>query len=89
MRRPATEHYLREASVRVADRFVIAVESAVAGLISAPDRWRIVEEREIRRFVFSRFPYVIYCWEPQHERVTIYAVMHCSREPGYWRQRVG
>ena len=85
----ATHYFLREASVRVADRFIAGVESAVATLVAAPTRWRVVEEPEIRRYVFSRFPFVIYYrWEPQHERVTIYAVMHCSREPDYWRHRI-
>ena len=85
----ATNYYLHEASVRVAERFVAGVESAVAALVADPARWRLVEEPEIRRYVFSRFPFVIYYrWEPQHERVTIYAVMHCSREPGYWRRRI-
>jgi hypothetical protein len=39
--------------------------------------------------VITRFPYVIYYrWEQQCERVTIYAVMHCSRDPGYWHERI-
>ena len=85
----ATNYYLHEASPRVADRFVTTVESAVAALVADPTRWRVVEEPEIRRYVFSRFPFVIYYrWEPQYERVTIYAVMHCSREPGYWHHRI-
>ena len=85
----ATNFYLHEASPRVAGGFVATVESAVAALAAAPERWRIFEEPGIRRYVFSRFPFVIYYrWEPQHERVTIYAVMHCSREPGYWHHRI-
>jgi plasmid stabilization system protein ParE len=85
----ATAYYLREASPRVAEGFISAVESAISAFVSAPTRWRVVEEPEIRRYVFSRFPFVIYYrWEPQHERVTIYAVMHCSREPDYWHHRI-
>ena len=85
----ASNYYLREASPRVAEAFVTAVEFAIAALVAAPERWRIVEEPEIRRYVFSRFPFVIYYrWEPQREGVTIYAVMHCSREPGYWHHRI-
>jgi len=85
----ATNCHLHEASVRVAERFVAGVESAVAALVADPARWRLVEDPEIRRYVFSRFPFVIYYrWEPQHERVTIYAVMQCSREPGYWSRRI-
>lgn len=85
----ATNYYIREASARVADRFVTAVESAIFDLVADPTRWRVVEEPEIRRYVVSRFPFVIYYrWEPQYERVTIYAVMHCSREPDYWHHRI-
>jgi toxin ParE1/3/4 len=85
----ATNYFLDAASPRVAERFVTAVESAVATLVAAPTRWRVVHEPEIRRYVFSRFPFVVYYrWEPRYERVTIYAVMHCSREPGYWRHRI-
>ena len=86
----ATNYYLREASPQVAEAFVIAVESTVAVILAAPTRWRVVEEPGIRRYIFRRFPYVLYCrWEAEQERVTIYAVMHCSREPGYWKHRAG
>ena len=85
----ATKYYLHEASARVADRFVTAVEAAIATLIDDPTRWRVIEEPEIRRYVFSRFSFVIYYrWESHRERVTIYAVIHCSREPGYWHHRI-
>jgi plasmid stabilization system protein ParE len=55
----AANYYLREASPRVAEAFVTAVEFAIAALVAAPGRWRAVEEPEIRRYVFSRFPFVI------------------------------
>jgi toxin ParE1/3/4 len=85
----ATRYFLHEASQRVAERFVTAVETAVAALVSTPTRWRVVETPEIRRYVINRFPFVIYYrWEPQDDRVTIYAVMHCSREPDYWYRRI-
>jgi len=85
----ATSYYLREASPRVAEAFIAAVESAISGILTAPTRWRVAEEPAIRRYVFRRFPYVIYYrWEAEHGRVTIYAVMHCSREPGYWKHRI-
>ncbi len=85
----ATLYYSREASSRVAERFVSAVESAIATLVAEPMRGRVVEEPEIRRYVLSRYPFVIYYrWEPHLERVILYAVMHCSREPGYWHDRI-
>jgi plasmid stabilization system protein ParE len=44
----AASYYLREASPTVAERFVAAVESAMASILAAPDRWRVVEEPGIR-----------------------------------------
>jgi len=85
----AASYYLGEASPRVAEAFVTSVELAIAALVASPGRWRVVEAPEIRRYVFSRFPFVIYYrWEPQHDCITIYAVMHTSREPSYWHHRI-
>jgi len=85
----ATNYYLGAASPAIAERFVAAIESAVALIVADPERCRVVEEPGIRRFVFRRFPYVLYYrWESNREFVSIFAVMHCSREPGYWRQRI-
>jgi plasmid stabilization system protein ParE len=67
-------------------RFIAAVEHAVQQIIEAPERWRILEE-DIRRCLTRVFPYaVLYTIEKDY--VLIIAVMHCHREPGYWRNRV-
>lgn len=80
----AAHFYLRKASPRMAERFVTDVEAVVAALLREPTRWRVVEEPEIRRYVFRRFPFVIYYrWQVSDDKVIIYAVMHCSREPNY------
>src|SRR5436190_24272362 len=51
---------------------------------------RCLEQPGIRRLGLMRFPYLLYYrWEADREFVTIFAVMHCSREPGYWKQRIG
>ena len=85
----ATQYYLDEASPRVAEAFVTSIEFAIAALVATPGRWPVVEAPEVRRYVFSRFPFVIYYrWEPQRERITIYAIMHASREPSDWHHRV-
>lgn len=84
----ATTYYLREGSPTVADRFLVAVEEAVASIVAAPDLWRIVDEPGIRRYVFRRFPFVIYySWDPQQDFVTFFAIMHSCRKPGYWKAR--
>jgi hypothetical protein len=36
------------------------------------------------------FTYVFYYrWEAEQEDATIYALMYCNREPGYWKHRIG
>jgi plasmid stabilization system protein ParE len=86
----ATLFYITEATPRVASEFISAVESSIESLVATPERWRVVQDPEIRRRVLKRFPFVVYYrWEVNHDRVVIYAVMHCSREPGCWSHRIG
>ena len=51
----ATVYLVRESSASVAARFVESVESAINSVITAPDRWRIVEQPGIRRYVLRSF----------------------------------
>ena len=67
-------------------RFIDAVEDAIGRILEAPTRWRVIEE-DVRRCLTRVFPYgVLYTIEPDF--VLIVAVMHCSRELGYWKQRL-
>ena len=85
----ATQYYLTEASAEVALGFITEIEAAIAAAVSAPTLWRVVAAPGIRRYLLRRFPSaLLYRWEPAHQRVAIYAVMHLSRQPDYWRQRL-
>jgi len=85
----ATHYYLEHASELIAAAFVAEVEAAIQTLLAAPTQWAVIEEPQIRRCLLTRFPYSIYYrWEASKDRVTIYAVMHTSRRPNYWRDRV-
>jgi len=85
----ATQYYLEQASELIATAFVAEVETAIQTLRAAPTRYAVIEEPQIRRFLLTRFPYSIYYrYEADDGRVSIYAVMHTSRRPGYWRERV-
>jgi toxin ParE1/3/4 len=85
----ATQYYLEHASPLVAAAFVAEVEDAVQTLLASPTRWAVSEEPQLRRYLLTRFPYLIYYrWEPERDRVSIYAVMHFNRRPGYWRDRL-
>ena len=85
----ATQYYLDHASPLVAAAFVAEVEAAIQMLLASPTRWAVIEEPQIRRYLLKHFPYSIYYrWEPERDRVSIYAVMHFSRRPGYWHERL-
>ncbi|MBI3878063.1 MAG: type II toxin-antitoxin system RelE/ParE family toxin [Verrucomicrobia bacterium] len=66
-------------------RFIASVESAVHRIAEAPEIW-LVLEGDVRRCLTRVFPYaVLYSIEQNY--ILIVAVMHCHREPGYWRHR--
>ena len=66
-------------------RFIACVEDAIHRVVEAPERWRIYED-DIRVCLAHVFPYaILYTIEPDY--ILILAVMHCHREPGYWRHR--
>jgi toxin ParE1/3/4 len=86
----ATQYYVEHASPLIAAAFVAEVEAAIQTLRANPTQWAVIDEPQIRRYLVTRFPYSIYYrWEVDKDRVTIYAVMHTSRRPNYWRERVG
>ena len=67
-------------------RFIAAVETTLDQIEQNPEWGKILEEG-IRRSLTRIFPYaVLYSVEPNF--VLIIAIMHCHREPGYWRHRL-
>jgi hypothetical protein len=66
--------------------FIAAVDQAIDQILDSPTRGQVLDE-DVRRCLTRVFPYgVLYTIEPDF--VLIVAVMHCSREPGYWKGRV-
>ena len=77
--------YYAEQRVEVAQAFIDAVEDAIYRIREAPTRWSVIDE-DIRRCLTRKFPYgILYTIEQDY--ILILAVMHCSREPGYWKSR--
>lgn len=85
----ATRYYLDHASPLIAAAFVAEIEAAIQTVLETPTTWAIIEDPQIRRYLLKRFPYSLYYrWESEQNRVSIYAVMHFSRLPGYWHGRL-
>lgn len=66
--------------------FIEEVGRTVAKIIEDPERHRQFDP-PFRKLKTERFPYqVVYVID--HEVVLIVAIMHQSRKPGYWKQRL-
>ena len=78
--------YYADINPRLAESFINAFESGIEEILTYPEAWQIVEE-DVRRYLIKRFPFgIYYCIET--DRVMIYAVMHMSRDPKYWKDRL-
>jgi len=66
-------------------RFISAVEHVIQQILDTPESWRIVDE-DVRWHLTRVFPYAV-LYTIEQDYVLIIAVMHCHREPGYWRLR--
>jgi toxin ParE1/3/4 len=80
----AVQYYTKQ-RVEVAQAFIDAVDDAVYRIRESPTRYIVIDE-DIRWCMTRKFPYgIIYTIEQDY--ILILAVMHCSREPGYWKSR--
>ncbi len=77
--------YYTEQRTEVAQAFIDAIEDAVYRVRESPTRYNAIDD-DVRRCMTRRFPYgILYTIEQDY--ILILAVMHCSREPGYWKSR--
>jgi plasmid stabilization system protein ParE len=68
------------------ERFIARIEATVARVLSNPLLHRCFDG-ECRRVKTESFPFfVIYRVRADH--LYIFAVMHTSRQPGYWKARI-
>jgi plasmid stabilization system protein ParE len=77
--------YYTEQRVEVAQAFINEIEDTVYRIREFPTRYAAIDE-DVRRCMARKFPYgILYTIEQDY--ILILAVMHCSREPGYWKSR--
>jgi toxin ParE1/3/4 len=84
--RQARSFYARR-SRRAALRFIQAIDSALQQIADDPERWPLYGDRH--RWVKTRkFPYLLFYRPTGKDQLTVVAVAHSSRRPGYWRRRL-
>ena len=77
--------YYAEQRTEIAQAFINAIEDAIFRIKESPNRYATIDE-DIRRCMTKKFPYgILYTIEQGY--ILILAVMHCSREVGYWKNR--
>ena len=81
----AAASWYREQSESAASAFVTELDRAIVRIGDAPGRWS-EHTHGTRRFVMRRFPFsIVYRVGPS--TITIFAVAHARRLPGYWERR--
>lgn len=78
--------YYQAISVVVAKRFVSEIERSIQNIKSHPLACPVIED-DVRRCLLKRFPFGIY-FSIEHDHILILAVMHLSRRPRYWADRM-
>lgn len=78
-------HWYFARSPFAADAFRTEVVAAIDGLAEDPLMWP-ADGEGVRYYIFRRFPYTIH-YEVTGSAVTVLAVAHQRRRPGYWQDR--
>lgn len=76
--------WYQERNAIAADAFRAEVLEVIDRLVEAPERWA-ADDHGHRRRVLRRFPYTVW-FDVQGQTVTVLAVAHHRRMPGYWRE---
>lgn len=77
--------YYEEKSLGLGGEFLDEIEDAIAQAMAYPKSGTLLSKDE-RRILLSRFPYEIIYYVSQNI-VTIIAIKHLKRKPGYWKSR--
>lgn len=89
---PEAEAEIREAFLWYFERSPIAADAFRTETFQAIDRLAVdaltwpEDEDAIRQHILRHFPYTVF-YEIQGDVVTVLAVAHQRRKPGYWRNR--
>ena len=81
----AARFYETHASGLGAD-FIRQVEHTLADVVAHPNAGVLFAGSTIRRCLMHRFPFGI-VYEIESENISVIAIMHLRRRPGYWKRR--
>ncbi|UQA57247.1 type II toxin-antitoxin system RelE/ParE family toxin [Polyangium aurulentum] len=83
----AAEWYEQERE-GLGDDLLAEADRVLDAIAASPSTWPFAPgSKAVRRFLFTRFPYVAY-FVTRGDLVLVVAFGHTSRRPGYWRHRL-
>jgi toxin ParE1/3/4 len=80
----AVKYYVNQNS-NIAQAFINSIENAVYRIRESSTLYPEIDE-DVRRCMVKKFPYAV-LYTIEEDYLLILAVMHCSREPNYWKDR--
>src|SRR5205085_7709667 len=78
--------YFDDFNAALGDAFAQEVERAISLILRFPEAWPLIT-RSTRRCRTRKFPYGI-VYRITEDEIEIIAVMHLSRQPEYWADRL-
>ncbi len=82
----AASRWYDEQSPGLGGRFLDAVMNCLERVRRSPELSQRIQGR-FRRCLVRRFPYAVY-YEYNRQTVTIYGIVHTSRDPAKWQKRL-
>lgn len=80
--------YYEDQRVGLGEQFLEGLDSCYEAIVRMPKAFRKVMG-QYRRALVERFPYAVYYHhEESSDRVNIYVVIHTSRDPKAWQERL-
>jgi plasmid stabilization system protein ParE len=81
--------WYREKNTALSRDFSAKVKDTINRILALPEAWTRIDDEGTRRALVEKYPFaVLYQYDEASQHITIYAVMHTKREPGYWRYRL-
>lgn len=78
--------WYEERSLGLGDRFISQLEHSHEAISHFPQMWSPFEHG-FHRYVLAHFPFSV-IYKETHDTIFVLAVMHNSRKPGYWKDRL-
>lgn len=78
--------WYEEQQRRLGTIFSTAVESAVTRITAMPEMY-VKALRDVRRAKVRKFPYLLY-YRVLSDRIEMIAILHASRDPHLWQERI-